>query len=802
MDDKKLEQSILNDIPASDLEPTEPSKSILTSEQQTELNKELALEKKYGDQNLRTLVERTASAASFGLTDQAIVEGTRALYGEKEAQKAQEGLRERDARNREAAIAGEVVGVLAPAALSGGTSLAAKAVGSGVRTAAKAGVAAEKATAKGLAKILSETGKSKTAKDVILKSISKGTGSAVEGAAYGFGELLKEDALGNADFNAENLTAYTGTGALFGGAAGGLFGAVEAAVPIVKNGKIVDFVNKKIRSGADRTENALQFVKADKAARNKLEKTPFGQQVKENLSRFLSDDVGLPFFENPEKFATRLKSVFKQKGENIGKILTKVDDRLKKMGPESEFWTGTQIAPTRSKVANRTINYLEELRDELKVAKLPTSDANKINKSLDDAIRGWKAWVDDASPMSAKDLREMKTTLQQAARYTKTFDELPIVQKIKRVEADSARDEMFDLAERMSTVDNQLASELRQANLDYATAKFALENAEKKAADQYRKNFTTMRDFLFVDAVSSVAGGGSLGLPTLAFAGKKFFESDFKRKLVLLSNIEKANKSINSTINSSIKNFFKKTKSKAAPTSTKVLLSADFGLPDEKKEKVSSKKEGFEKISKQLTELSQNPEKLANYLSSNALIISEAAPNTGSSINATFQTALQFLMQKLPKDPSATAGFLGRKWEPSSIEMAKFERYLAAVEDPMSVVKDLESGTATREGVEAVKVVFPTIYERMQSEALKYVAENPTISYEKKLQLGTLLDVNTDASLLSENITGLQQQFANLEQQQNAARKDQTAVETSQTGLNKLDFEDEKSGTEAVATRK
>ena len=79
---------------------------------------------------------------------------------------------------------------------------------------------------------------------------------------YGVGKLISEDALGNAEFNAENVIAYGGQAALWGGAIGGFFGvaptvgkAASLMVPVVKNNKIVNYVTKPIKNFQNRYLN-------------------------------------------------------------------------------------------------------------------------------------------------------------------------------------------------------------------------------------------------------------------------------------------------------------------------------------------------------------------------------------------------------------------------------------------------------------------------------------------------------------------------------------------------------------------
>ena len=168
-------------IKSFDTNKETPIDGPLSQDQLDYVEKNLELDEKYGNSNVRTFVESALSSATFGLSDQAY-----AALGDD----FKEALRERRKRNKGAAVAGEVTGIVGPALFSGGSSLLAKgagAAGKGVATAAKAGSAVEKLTATGLKKLIKDSGKKKFARDVLKKSVEKGAGSAVEGTFYGVG---------------------------------------------------------------------------------------------------------------------------------------------------------------------------------------------------------------------------------------------------------------------------------------------------------------------------------------------------------------------------------------------------------------------------------------------------------------------------------------------------------------------------------------------------------------------------------------------------------------------------------------
>lgn len=132
--------------------------------------------------------------------------------------------------------ASEFVGATAPLFVSGGTSLGAKALAmTPAALAERAGVAVATKAAPLAGKILSKTA-SKVTQEVVENAVKYGAGSAVEGALYGVGNLVSEDALGNAEFNAESALAAMGSNALLGGTFGAAAGAGTAMIGVGAKG--------------------------------------------------------------------------------------------------------------------------------------------------------------------------------------------------------------------------------------------------------------------------------------------------------------------------------------------------------------------------------------------------------------------------------------------------------------------------------------------------------------------------------------------------------------------------------------
>jgi hypothetical protein len=222
-----------------------------------DMQKKRADAEKFGNRPFASALAGMASSASLGASDSAMV------HSGLVSPDTLSGLAE---QNPTSHAVGEGLGILGPALLSGGESLAldatagaeavaktsaTKSIASKViqtisapsRLAAEMGQATEGLTSAALKKTLLAQGEQSLAKRVVTTALSKGAGSAVEGAFYGAGNLISEEALGHEDINAESLMAYIGGGAMIGGLAGSILGLGEMGL---KGG--TDLVKKSSRT--------------------------------------------------------------------------------------------------------------------------------------------------------------------------------------------------------------------------------------------------------------------------------------------------------------------------------------------------------------------------------------------------------------------------------------------------------------------------------------------------------------------------------------------------------------------------
>lgn len=154
-----------------------------------------------------------------------------------------------------------------------------------------------------------------------------------------------------------------------------------------------------------------------------------------------------------------------------------------------------------------------------------------------------------------------------------------------------------------------------------------------------------------------------------------------------------------------------------------------------------------EKRAEYLSSLAASPEKMQAEIEKQIADIHGYAPNIAQSLAVTSATALAFLHSKLPQ--VSQPGPLAPKSEPNRLELARFNRYYAAIERPTSLLKQAAARTLTPEAVEAVQAVYPKLMDKMRFAVMEAAAKQKTLTYQARAQIGMLTGMDVDGSLAS-----------------------------------------------------
>lgn len=180
---------------------------------------------------------------------------------------------------------------------------------------------------------------------------------------------------------------------------------------------------------------------------------------------------------------------------------------------------------------------------------------------------------------------------------------------------------------------------------------------------------------------------------------------------------------------------------------------------------------GYERKAQRITELTANPENLVNHVANHVEDLYEDLPNVSASLQKTMIGSVQFLASKVPQAPPQRP--LDLPWKPSEAQKQNFMSAYRTVTEPLSILKDLKSGTVTPQSVEALQATHPELLQEMRSK----VAENlnpkraDILPYGVKISLSTFLGEPMDEGMLPSVIRSNQLSFMGPQQSQQNAKK-------------------------------
>lgn len=668
---------------------------------------------------------------------------------------------------------GEAAGFVGSAIGSGGTSVAGK------LTLGGAALATEKALAKSIGKSFANQAEKKIARQIIEKGAIAGAAGLLPGAALGINELANENALGKADLTAENMLAYAGIGAAINGLAGGAFGAMEAAVPAVKIGvdKASGQLKKTFNKTFDVKRNAADLVSSTPSEASRIFKSFEDNAISDKeLGDFFKNDLKTERFSN----ADDMFQAYKKNSEDIMNTLTNTYTKMDEVVPGGAI----SSADLDSRLYKKSLDMAEKYKELLDT---PANRASFRSFQKDLANRSertfWNSGADASDTFSS--LWSLQKKFDTLSKYDAKDQFKSRLYKDMSQEMRALREELVDNIAQRNPVIQEINSELKALNRRSVISKTigsALENKVSKPAS----DFITQSEAL-------LAGVGALAADpftaSAVIAGKKFMNSDLKRRFVVLNTGWKANQESAKKISEVLKTIASKSIAGAAKVGSvgarKVFLDSGFAMQYEagKRPKApTSDKEAFKNFKTNLTAMSSNPEILANSLAKNFMKLNIEAPNISANAQMTAATAVNFLMSKMPRNPNADLDVINKgEWQPSSMQTAQFQRYVQAVEHPFSLMEDLATGLATQEQVEAVSTVYPALYTEIKMSVAPLLNQDSKLSYNKKLSIAKLLRVPLDYSMQPASIASLQYSFISEEQQEQSG-----AVKPTVGGMSKL----------------
>ncbi len=723
---------------------------------------------------------RLEAAEYGGLDDAALALGEGALSGatlggydllasEIGGDEYRAGRAARDRYNPLASTAGEVGGAIAPLLLSGGTSAAARGVsliGAPTRGVAALGGLAERAVARGLGAAGVEGA------GIVSRGLATGAklaaGGAVEGGLFGAGQALSEAALapgGDYDKLGEKLWAGLKQGAGYGALAGGGLGflggatsrAVERGMEALTGAE--GLRNLLSRAAEGGVLKALGTGAGD--ARKLLKKrgdNGVGQMAQDLLTHRLDD--GTHVFkagDDAEAIATRVNAATEEVGAKLGAVRKQVDDFIE-------------------------TNARADLRPDMKRFFGKVDEAVAGSESMPPMLAGRvKSAAEQFAPLRSKWESGLPVSFKEAQAYRQQIDKILTPDKPMggiTVAAENAAQLQALRRELKATLDDSLEkatgemggaaslTNYRELNRRYGSLADAQGILQREAGQNLARNRVSLTESLagaggligaaatgsFVPAVAGVALGS---------ARKLYRDRGESVMAVLADRLSKVDK----RLDDGVRKFFKRSRD-----STRGLLGAGAAEDVETRTRTDralgrrSKETPGDAYRRRLQEaasLQQDPHGVLERQMGTK--IPTAAPRAAMAMTSAAIRGAQFLSAKAPVGMLDQDALLPQMQpqDPDPVELSRFSRYVQVVDDPYSVLDELGDGTLTSQHVEALREVYPKIFEDVQGKVWGELLEQKELpSYESRILLGTLFDIPADKSLRPASIAAAAAMYA------------------------------------------
>lgn len=733
------------------------------------------LEKKYGGLGgtVAAGAEGAARGLTLGLSDPAAIAAARALGGEESAEKVRTHLREEKEAHPYLSTGAEIAGAAAPVLLSGGAGAAAEgaeaveggsALVRGIRAAGglpRAVAGLGRGLERGAATMLGEGAEGFAAR-IAQRAIPMGIAGAGEGAAYGVGGAISEDALngGDHELTAEQLLAAAGHGAVFGGLVGGGLGAASEVVAsgaraaAERAGLALserEGVQGLLREHAEK--QAWRSLSPGKAFTEQAEARAGGAQA---VGRTLLDEGVLD------------ASTIRESARTPADLLPRVTEAKERIGAQLGEAMRSSKATASAGDIFAPLNTIIE-REGQKAGFEPIVQSLV---SYRDSLAGKMGLVDPSTGRLMAGAMDRQVPIADLWHQRKALDDLVFREsraldpKLRVGLLREFRGQIADLE--MTSIDkaSQEAgsgatyAELKTLRQKYQHLSLAEDALEKTTAAYATNRNISMSGYL--TAVGAMASGHLLAAPIVAVAHQLVKErgnavaARFLDRLSHMGALEQAANDVNRQIGQGIRGYLSRTaeliKRETVPVSMRIAIGRSS----------RDLRASYERRRDEVQALA-NPGEAQARIAAGLGTLPSHAPNVAAAVSLKAMQTASYLAAKLPH-PSPGGSLLQGHLKgppPSDSEMSEWLRLDALLQKPTRLIGEIRAGRATQSEANAVRDNAPKIFAQMQKTALDAIAARPSeVPYEKRKMLGILLGIPTDPTLAPEFVADIQAGYA------------------------------------------
>lgn len=700
---------------------------------------EAARDGTWGD--IRAAVYGAARGMTFGLSDKLYVEGARALDGDVTAGAVREELDLTKRGHEGTSLGGELAGSLAGMfLLPGGAAKTVRSEGMLARAAERAANIAPRAF--------------------------------VEGAAMGAGQQLSEDTLQNHEAVGQAYLVAALKGGVLGALTAGALTAGGGAIAdklAARGGRAAEAIERTAYRTAAEVDDAgasgktllgrLSNAAEDQAFKSILpyntlsanEVQKLGRTVEEQVARgrrigrTVLDEVGIAPTDTKAKLAQKITAKVAETGDELGSIRRTLD---------------------KAKARPSAMALIERLDNEV-VAPLmrrPFSEAEQaaVRPYIDTIVKRAGAVLevgdDGITRLVPKrttfekfsDLFELRHELDLKLKK-KAWDVIPGTESQATAEMKKIRGILEDIyeegAERAAAeLGEDLSGRYRVAKALYSDLKTAEKYVTKAAARASQHRAISLTDTVMAGA--ALASGHPIGI--LAPVANKLMRTFGNQTAASLLNratriegLQRVSSHVDDLIDKSARSFFK--------GGSKVA------------EREASKSLGPEEA-RLLREAVKNPDALAARVEEaiGASGLHEDAPRVARAMTMGLTRAAMYISQRLPSEPQP-AGLTFQKQrarKPDAMTQARQDAVINAL-DIEATIAEFGRGKIDRERIEALRIIAPEHYAKLQAAIRKYGMENEQeLTIQQEAALSIVFGTPVSAMMQPSTVRGFQQTFA------------------------------------------
>lgn len=696
--------------------------------------------------------------------------------------------------------AGEIGGIIASSLATGGAGGAASGALKGASMAGKAarlasaparGALALGRGAEGLAaRALGQGGKSLLGK-VTAKGAQMGVGGAVEGALFGAGQEVSRASLDrtifeNPDLAAERIAMGAKNGALMGGAFGGGLGAGGAAVTHGA-GKVAAFAKKAFNAesvetfiqgqAGQRSVKAAMGGRNAKALRKLTKRAPGGTKLRpvEEQGQWMLDKGIVTATSTGDDIAGAAARVRRESGEAMEALVKRADEASAGSGINASALADDIMSKVDNFASNpvfktegkRLMKDLEPILEHLR-----TGEVSKIGLRVEDAS------------MSFDDLWTLRRNMdEKASRASKMGNDLnPFQDQIEEVRG--VIEDAFSKAgdDALAGTGDDFAKQWQGSKEDYARSVWADETAQNAVERDLNNRFFSASDY---------GMGSSLGMGTALAGGSGGASLAVGMVSGMVHNVmrERGSAFLAGTLDAlgRARSGAGAAQAKAGQLAVRNAADGVLGRVVGGAKRVSkASREGgtylgvrfksdrdaaaYQELSRRVSEMSA-PDSEHRQAGKQTGAASVQA-SMGASLDALAARQADYLSGKVrPTHNQVGDGTFSHTRPPrvSPADVKALKQAVERVENPQTVLDKAAAGKLRRDDVEALKAVYPAVYEDLRQTVMDGLSEAETLpAYQERVQLGLLLDLPTDPTLEPGFVARTQQgaQEANAQQDQ------------------------------------